>query len=176
LNEVSALHQAANVLVERAAKAGQRGTLADPDELRQLDHDLGGRLPGWYAELLASVPLGGLELGWQAGEPEDDFDGVEWLDWSSPHDIRGESVEVYPGIAILERGYINVATDPTGGGNPYFIPTDQGDDPPLFQVYHDVSDDPDTIVRDARQLVAGSLSEFFAQAVITPMPARQCCP
>jgi len=87
LTESSALHNAAKALVERAEKAGQsRNTLAAPDELRQLNQELGGRLPGWYAELLASVPLCGLELGWQAGEPEDDFDGVEWLDWSSPHD------------------------------------------------------------------------------------------
>jgi hypothetical protein len=58
---------------------------------------------------------------------------VEWLDWSNPWHMRGESLEAYPGIAILERGYINVAIDPGGGGNPYFIPTDEGEDPPLFR-------------------------------------------
>ena len=173
LAEAFTVRSAAQTLIKRAVQVGQHGTLADPDALQQLDRELDGRLPTWYAELLATVPLSGLYLGWQAYEPkadfdgpEDDFDGIEWLKWSDSHNIRVESLESYPGIAILKRGYINVALDTTGGGDPYFIPTDQGDDPPLFQVYHDVSEDPDVIVREGRRLIAASLSEFFRTALV----------
>ncbi len=160
------VQQSAKGLVERAAALGQHGVVAGEEELQQLNRDMGNRMPCWYIELLTSVPLCGLEFGWQAYEPDGDFDGIEWLQWSDPANIRSESLECYPGVAILERGYINVASDMTGGGNPYFIPADQGHDPPLFQVYHDISDDPDIIVQEGCQLVANSLSEFFTKSPI----------
>lgn len=137
---------------------------------------MGNRIPGWYLELVTTVPICGLELGWQAYERGDDFDGIKWLYWSDPLDMRSESLECYPGIAILQRGYINVASDSTSGGDPYFIPTDQGDNPPLFQVYHDVSDDPEVIVQHGRQLVVGSLSEFLNKALIGVIPASRTQP
>ena len=160
------LSNAAAKLVARAEAAGQHGTLADAKVLKRLTHDTGERIPEWYVELLLRYPLCGLEIGWQADEPEGEYDGIAWMTWSDPNGIRSESLECYPGLAILERGWINVASDATGGGDPYFIPTQQGDDPPVFQVYHDVSDDADVILAKACRLVSPSLSQLFLQAIL----------
>ncbi len=122
----------ARLFVERAIALGQRGTCADAAELAALNSELGERMPEWYVALLRSVPLCGLELKWLA-------EGTEGaIEWCGVRGIRSESLECYPGIAILERGFINVGSDPFGSGDSFFIPTDQGDDPPVFQVYHDV--------------------------------------
>ena len=152
--------QAALELVERATAAGLTGSVADSAEIEQVTQDLGGKLPNWYAELISAFPLCGLDLGWQ------DEDDTSWMIWSTPKQLRSESLEAYPGLAILERGYINVALCAHGSGDPYFIPTDKGDNPPLYQVYHDVSDKPDEIIAEGLQLVSASLSEFFRTATV----------
>jgi hypothetical protein len=160
------LRDAAVQLVERAAAIGQKGKTADKGLLEALVRDAKGHIPPWYAELITTVPLCGLELGWQAHEPVDDYDGIEWMVWSDPRNMRSESIECYPGLAILEYGYVNVASDSGGGGDPYFIAASEGEDPPLYQVYHDVSDQGTEIIAEGRGLVAKSLSEFFQKALI----------
>ena len=54
---------AARELVERAERDGQAGRLAAADDLDRLGRELGAHLPDWYRDLLATVPLIGLELG-----------------------------------------------------------------------------------------------------------------
>jgi hypothetical protein len=147
-------------LIERAAVAGLVGSLADSAELQQVNQDLSGSLPDWYSELISISPLCGLELGWQ--DEGDTF----WMIWSTPEQLRSESLESHPGLAILKRGFINVALCAHGSGDPYFIPTDKGDNPPLYQVYHDVSDKADEIIAEGLQLVSASLSEFFRTATV----------
>jgi hypothetical protein len=160
------LMEAVVEVVERAKAAGKSGKCAEASTMNQLVNDTGGRIPRWYVELLVGYPLGGLEFGWQAEEPNDDYDGIDWLAWSDPDNIRSESLECYPGLAILEKGWINVASDSMGGGDPYFIPTDQGDDPPVYQVYHDASDKAEVILAEGCRLVAASLSALFQQAIV----------
>jgi hypothetical protein len=153
-------------LVERAAAVGHTGKIADQELLAALVRDAKGHIPPWYAELITTIPLCGLELGWQAHEPADDYDGIEWMVWSDASNMRSESIECYPGLAILEHGYVNVASDPGGGGDPYFIAAGEGEDPPLYQVYHDVSDQGPEIIANGRSMVAESLSAFFRTALI----------
>ena len=124
----------------------------------------------WFVELLTTVPLAGLELGWHAQDPEPGFDGLAWMEWSDEKNIRSESIDCYPGLAILKQGYINVAFCTEGSGDPYFVCMEEGDDPPLYQVYHDVSDEPKIIISKGRQKVAAKLSEFFRDALL---PAKQ---
>ena len=150
----------ARLFVERAVASGQRGTCADAAELAALNEEMSERIPEWYVALLLSVPLCGLELKWLA----EGIDGA--IAWCGVKGIRGESLECYPGIAILESGFINVGSDPYGSGDSYFMPTDQGDDPPVFQVYHDVSDQADEILADGLLQVAVHLSDLFRQASI----------
>ena len=158
------LTKAVAKLMERAKAAGQCGKPATAKAMTQLVKDMGDRIPSWYVELLVGYPLCGLEIGWQADEPGDDYDGIAWIQWSDPDNIRSESLECYPGLAILEKGWINVASDAMGGGDPCFIPTDQGDNPPVFQVYHDVSDKAEVILAKGCRQVAPSLSDLFLQA------------
>lgn len=160
----SELSKAVANLMKRAKAAGQGGKPATAMAMKQLGKDMGDRIPPWYVELLVGYPLGGLEIGWQADKPDDDYDGIAWMEWSDPDNIRSESLECYPGLAILETGWINVASDSMGGGDPYFIPTDRGDNPPVFQVYHDVSDKAKVILAKACRQVAPSLSDLFLQA------------
>jgi hypothetical protein len=81
-------------------------------------------------------------------------------------DIYNETELAYPGFAIREMGYVCLATDSTGGGNPYFIKVSAGDNPPVYQVYHDVSDIGVEIEEKGMEKIAGSLAEFFTRAKI----------
>jgi len=63
---------AAKILVARAASQGERGTTITPAEMRNLIDRLGGTYPTWLADLLTTVPLCRLEIGWQEYEPKGD--------------------------------------------------------------------------------------------------------
>ena len=154
------LKRAAAELVARASRLDRVGKSDDRSALQALNDEMGGRLPAWYVELLTMFPLCGLELGWR------DEDQVDWMLWNDHRGIRSESVECYPGLPILSRGYVNVASDAGGSGDPYFISTDSND-PPVYRVYHDVSDQADQILAQGRNLIAASLSELFRKAVLT---------
>lgn len=80
--------------------------------------------------------------------------------------MRLELLEGYPGIAVVQRGYICVAGSSHGSGDQYFIPTDQGDDLPLYQIDHEMGEDPEYILAQGRELIAESLSEFFRTAKV----------
>ncbi len=155
------LAHAASKLIERASAAGLGGVVASGAQLQRLDSALDGGLPGWYAELLSTYPLCGLELGWHDEEESDDE--AEWMIWSAPDDIRSEA-ESSVGSAILERGYINIALSAEASGDAYFIPTDKGEDPPIYQIDRETGDDADEILAEGLRLVATSLSDFFNTA------------
>ena len=154
-------------LLRRANSAGRFGELADAAAMNQLVRDCvrGFRL---VRRLLVRYPIGLLEIGWRADPPEEGYDGIAWMELADPKGIRSESLECYPGLAILEKGWINIASDSMGSGDPYFIPTYEGNNPPVFQVYHDVSDKGEVILAEGRRLVAPSLSELFNHATIAP--------
>jgi hypothetical protein len=149
-------------VVERAKREGQTGRPAASDELNRLARDLGTNLPDWYRELLASVPLIGLEFG--VVVPESEPDEVSWLEWLSPGSICSESLELYPGIAVLRHGYLCVGGCSHGTGDQYFLKISAGDDPPLFQIVHDVGDEADLILQNGLIEIAPALSVFFGEA------------
>lgn len=150
--------EASSQFVERAAAAGHIGRLADFDALTALNAEMGQRIPEWLISLITTVPLCGLEVDWRAN----DLDGT--IDLADEKGIRSESMECYPGLAILERGFVNIGSDPCGSGDSYFIPTDRGDDPPVFQVFHDVSDQADEILSQGLFEVSPRLSDLFRMA------------
>jgi hypothetical protein len=157
---------AAEGFVRRASAKGRAGSLADASELAALNREMGGRMPDWLVELLTSVPLCGLSIGLETAEDEYS------LLWNGVRGMRSESLESYPGIAVLTRGYVSVASDGTGGGDPFFIAADDGNDPPLYQVYHDVGEQvyhdvgeaAGEILAAGRVTVAASLSSLFLVA------------
>jgi hypothetical protein len=150
--------ETANQFVQRAAAGGHSGHRADFGALVALNAEMGHHIPEWLISLMTTVPLCGLEVNWQAN----DLDGS--IEWADTNDIRSESLECYPGLAILERGFVNIGCDPYGSGDSYFIPTDRGDDPPVFQVYHDVSDQADEILSRGLFEVSPRLSDLFRSA------------
>jgi hypothetical protein len=158
--------RAALELVRRAEARGKRGTTADAADLEALSHVTGDRIPAWHRELLAAVPLCGLELGWRASPPTEDEDGIARIGWSGVAEMRHESFQLHPGLAILGRGYLNVATDLDGDGAPYFIPVDGSDDLPVYRVYDEVTWGPDEILARGLVLVAPRLSGLFDSALL----------
>ncbi len=156
---------AAEALVARAAAQGKRGRTLTADDRSRLIAAL-PVYPTWLLDLLSAVPLCGLELGWQAYGHTPGFDGVSWVEVSNAEGIVWESLEGYPGLAILPAGYDNFGGDAGGGGDPYFIPINDGVDPPLYQVYHDVGSDAATILAEGRRMVAPRLSEFLGAAIL----------
>ena len=154
----------AKKLVQRAGDSGQSGTVADPAAVDSLNQELGGKVPPWYAQLITTIPLCGLELGWQSSEPDKEYDGVSWLRWLDTENTRIEAMEAYPGLAILARGYLCVGGCSHGSGDQYFISTDEGDDPPLYQIDHESGDEAEEILAHGRYPVSPSLSGFFRVA------------
>jgi hypothetical protein len=157
------LFAAARELVERARRDGQSGRQADSDDLDRLARALGAYLPDWYRSLLATVPLIGLELGVVASGLEVD-DEISWLEWLDPGSIHAESLDLYPGIAVLEYGYLCVGRCAHGTGDQYFLKTSASDDPPLVQIAHDAGANPDLILQNGVMEIATTLSGFFADA------------
>jgi len=153
----------ASELVERAKRDGQTGRVAASGELDRLSRELGANLPDWYRDLLAAVPLIGLELGVNVPDSEPD-DETSWLEWLGPGSIRSESLELYPGIAVLQHGFLCVGGCSHGTGDQYFLKTTLGDDPPLVQIDHEIVDDADLIVTRGLNEIAPALSAFFAVA------------
>ena len=155
---------AARELVARAERDGQAGTRAAADDLDRLGRALGAHFPDWYRELLVTVPLIGLELGVVAPETSDD-DEISWLLWLGPDAISTESVELYPGSAVLRHGFLCVGGCAHGSGDQYFLNTGAGDDdPPLVQIYHDIGTEAERILADGVVEIAPRLSAFFAEA------------
>ena len=164
----NALMREATAFVARAGANGFSGYREDAAKWRKLNADLGGIIPGWYIKLMTFLPLSGLELGRQVYEPEPGDDGLLWMDWMDTDSIRGEMLEAYPGIPLLTVGYLCVAGCSHGTGNQYFIPTAEGDDPPFYNVYHDVGEEAGEILANGLEVVAPSLSELFRTSLSKP--------
>ena len=160
-----------NSLVEAAVKtylenAKHPGMKVGKIEMLALQLQLTVRLPRWYVKLLLKYPLAGIYLDYPAYEPDIDIesDGFVSLRIARPRDIISETEKCYPGLAIRKLGYACLATDPTGGGDPYFIKVSEGDDPPVYQVYHDISEIGSVVEAEGMQKIANSLSELFSKA------------
>ena len=160
------VRDAALRLVGRAEAQSRRGATADAQALAGLALETHGRIPPWYIELLTAIPLCDLELGWPGYPPTEDDPGTAWMQWSNVKDMRQESLNRHPGLDILDHGYLNVALDIDGNGDPYFIPVEEGDDPPVYRVYDEAGWKPEQVLAEGLVLVARSLSELFSTALL----------
>lgn len=151
-------------LCEQAKSKGKAGRKLTSNEIDNLNKKLGNILPSWIIKLYSEVPLCGLEITtrYVDSENEDDYIDMEIADDKG---IISEAVNTYPGMLILEKGYINFANDLLGSGDQIFISINGSYNPPVYQIYHDVSDEADKILAEKR-LVARSLSELFQNAKI----------
>jgi hypothetical protein len=150
-------------LLKRSSKNGRTATV---QEIETINRDCQNIIPDWYAELLLKYPICGLELGWQRFE-EEDFDGVEWVEWSDPFMMHAVMTDSDPFNFMRQHGYLNVANLTSGDENPYFINIEEGENPRVVQIYHDHSPDYEITLKEGIDVIAGSLSEFF-QTSLTP--------
>ncbi|MBL0741461.1 SMI1/KNR4 family protein [Chryseolinea lacunae] len=157
----SQLKKSLDGFVERAKGTTAEGETVDRETLKALNERLDGILPFWFLELLATYPLVNAEFNFPLHAPDEDYDGCIQVQWARPAEIFSETVECYPGLAMKPLGYFCFGIDPSGGGNPFFIKNDGSDNPPVFQIYHDVSDDGEVIEREGMEKLADSLSDFL---------------
>lgn len=159
-NRPSPLEGAAQALSERLRSAGADSFKVTEEQCAALAAALGRPLPPWLSGMLQTYPLSGAELSWQAVPPDDDFDGRSSVILASPDTMARESTELTPGCEILALGFVCIAADGDGTGDPYFIALSE-DDPPVYRVHHE--DDPadHTIGTHTATLVADHLSGFL---------------
>jgi hypothetical protein len=87
--------------------------------------------------------------------------GIE-LEFFDEEGTRSEAEDLFPGIRVLEDGFIPVAGDALGSGDPYFINIRDGDGGPLYRIYHDAVGengyDPNkavvVVLKDYREMLA----------------------
>jgi hypothetical protein len=157
-----AVFQEAEKFIEKARKLGDKyvGRVATKEEIEILKDKFGDKIPTWYYKLISELPLIQMAIGWKAFEPEEDFNGIIFVKINQPIDMIEESFEYYPGIPILEKGFVCIGEDMSGGGNPYFI-NFNSTNPPIFQIYHDSGHTSEDILKYGKRKVAHSLVDFF---------------
>jgi hypothetical protein len=118
--------------------------------------EYGAAVPAWYVELLQTVPLAGRIVQFTRN-------GETWDVWWADDKVIALERHAIPGVRVAAEGYVPVAIDPTGSGNPFFVKF-ESDDPPLLQLLHDRVG-PDGELAGAVVVVCGSLTGFFEEAV-----------
>ena len=141
-SENSALEEA---VAELLGRSKHHGSHAIRSELDVLNHDFADVFPQWFVDCLSSFPIADLHLGWQAFPTEDDLDGMTWLVMSNPAMLR-ELLESYPAKYLYDRGYFPIANDDTGAGNVFLMATSSDGDSPVYELWHDISHDPQVLV------------------------------
>jgi hypothetical protein len=153
---------AAHELVRRAESVGARGHVANPAAMEALQQALGGLIPDWYIDLLTTVPLCGLEIGWEKYLSANEPYGLELIRWNGPSGLHEDPVTCPSVIRSFRNGSICVGTY-ANGTEPYVMPVTEGDDPPIYQVYQDTSSGRDEVLF---RLVCRKLSVLFRVAMV----------
>lgn len=136
------------------------GEFALADDFQALDAALFAQIPTWYKEVLTQHPLAYQIVAIPHINP--DFEGVyHIIEILGPEGIAAESMECYPGIAVFDDGYICIGSDEEGSGNPFFISIHEGDNPPVYQLEHGISEHGEEILAQGKTKIANSLSELF---------------
>ncbi|MEO0472264.1 MAG: SMI1/KNR4 family protein [Bacteroidota bacterium] len=157
------LMQAVESFLAAAQSNGMEGVKLAESDFAAIPQTLGEAIPPWYKELMKQHPLSGMELMIPHSNPE--FEGAfHVIELASIEEMESESVECYPGLAILPKGYVCIGIDPEGSGDPYFISNQEGDNPPVYQVLHDVSAQGDEIIAGGLIRLADSMSDLFIAA------------
>ena len=160
--------QEAKAFVTRARRLDHSliGRTATKEEIALLNAHFGDRIPTWYCRLITEVPLIHIEVGWQAYESQDSCEGLAYVEIYQPRDMVYESFKAYPGISILNRGYVCIGGDPIGSGDPYFIHFD-ADSTAVYQVFQDAGVDAVQILAHGTKQVADSLADFFQKGIVS---------
>ncbi|WP_170169095.1 SMI1/KNR4 family protein [Mesobacillus subterraneus] len=152
-------------LLERAETEGKMGERCSFNQLNDLNKVFKNKLPEWLIQFYISTPICGLEIATKYSDSKDDEDYLD-MEFLNVKGIISEATEAYPGISLIAKGYLCIGHDALGTGDQIYISIDEGENPPVYQIYHDVSDHPDEIL-SAKRIIANSLSELFNNAKVT---------
>ena len=132
------------------------GIKQDENDFKNLKVEVKQIIPNWVKSMLIDFEIASLILDFNSRNDEQIS-----IQFNSFKLIEGACLNMYPGCAIFKHGYIGIGEDPTGSGDPYFIKTDEGDNPPVYQIYHDVSDKGEEILKHGKELIANKFSDIF---------------
>lgn len=151
--------------VLRKRKADFQGRIITSQEVAELAAGIGDKLlPAYLLDWLLSYPL--VESEFSLSEEEDESGlGVE-MQWFTPAQMISETTEAYPGIAAKPAGYLPVGMCLAGSGDPYFLKTGSGDDPPVVRIPHEAAGTDDSLNVDMIEQVSPRLSDFLRKAEI----------
>ena len=151
--------------VLKKRKADFRGRTITSQEVAELTAGIGDKLlPTYLLNWLLSYPLVGTEF-YRSEEEDESGLGVE-MKWFTPAQMISETIEAYPGIAAKPVGYLPVGMCLDGSGDPYFLKTGSGDDPPVVRIPHEAADADDNLNVDMIDQVSPRLSDFLRKAEI----------
>ena len=116
--------------------------------------------PDYWTRFIHEHGLAGAELEVPADADVSGL-GIE-LQFFDEEGTRSEAEDLYPGIRVREDGFIPVAGDSLGSGDPYFINVRDGDGGPLYRICHDAvretgynrSEAVVVVLKDYRELLA----------------------
>ena len=160
------LKDAIEKFLSTAKGTKSEGRLISKTTMQKLNAKLGDVLPDWYIEMLSTYPLAGAKINYPFYQPKDEYDGCISFEFPTPQHTFDETNEMYPGAAIKNLGYFCVGLDFTGSGNPCFTNSKKGDNPPVYVVYHDVSDVGEEIEKDGMEKLADAFSDIFTKGKI----------
>ena len=115
-------------------------------------------------------PLSGLEVGWLAYPEENGEDSIEWVQLLDLPLLSEINLESYPGILLNPLGYFIFGYASTWAGNCFAFSPAEGNDPPVYEIWHDSAQDEkgmEKAIRDRRGVtkISESFSSFFKNAV-----------
>lgn len=147
------------------------GTIVDRAEIISLSNDIGGVIPDWYVDLLAKYPLTGLELGWLAYPEQCGDDQLSWVEFIDMDTLRELNTASFPGILLNPLGYLVFAYGTTWAGNCLAFHVADGDNPPIYEIWHDAASDKDEMLNSIAEFkgvtkISDQLSDFFKNAVV----------
>lgn len=152
---------------KRANKAEQIGKNLSTTELNILGQKLNIELPSWYVELLTSASIVGLDFYIEEYKEEE----LSSIGISGFDNILGEMIDCFPGMDVLQWGFINFGACNIGTGDPIFINLKEGINPPVYRIYHDGETFESGIIEGANaHKIAENLSSFFKKALFHPRP------
>ena len=132
----------AEKLIERLQS---HGTLAAPKALEELNTPDGVHLPQWLIELLSELPLAGIQIGVTV---TDKLGGLHnepvMFELGDAALITEINTTSYPGMYLFPRGYVAIGCGIEWAGDVLVLATN-AEDPPAYQVWHDVSHDPEEL-------------------------------
>ena len=151
-------------------RSGQTGKILSEKELESLNKKLNGLIPNWFIEVITETPLAGLEVGWQAFPPEEDYDGVEWVTLLDAELLSECNIDSYPGSFLWPLGYFTFGYGAAWAGNCFAFNPQEGEDPAVYEVWHDTARNTDEMIKAFKEnkgvkKVSESFSGFFDNAI-----------